>query len=328
MNNDVKMTKEDLSKIKNSAQSVVNDIDKLLSFTSKDSIKSSDEEYIINKNPKDKDYEPNNKENEIIKFIVKNPGSSKETVAENMNFSRTTTLKYIEKLLNANIIIYEKDGNNENTYLLYLNTHDSLLALINNLQTFQESYFDLIEKIDLEDFNTIVKECRINIKKFSDHNLVYALFVPFKIIMHIYQFNLLFNHRLHPNKDNPIINSIIFDIFEQISNKLFSSSTIYKIYNQYENDIYFNYFNNIGIIPDTINEMLKIMRTCKLDQEIEKVMDNLWRIYIPFLRYLDPFFSRFTLEELQNWKIIMSDFESSLYSKKREYNLLYNISSA
>lgn len=328
MNNEVKTTTEDLSKIKNSAQSVVDEIDKLLSFTSEDSIKSSDEKYIFNKNPEDKDYGPNNKENEIIKFIIKNPGSSKEFVAQHMSFSRTTSLKYIEKLLNANIIIYEKDGNNENRYLLFHNTHDSLLGLIGNLQTFQKCYFDLIDNIDLKDLEIIVKECRAKIKKNPDNDIVRALFVPFKIIMHIFQFNLLSKHPHHTNKNISITNSIIFDLFEEIRNKLFSSSTIRKIYNKYENDIYFNYFNTIGEIPDAINDMLKITRICKLDQEIEKVMDNLWKICIPYLRFLDPFFSRFTSEELQNWKTIMNDFESSLYSKKRNYNLLYNMSSA
>jgi len=329
MNNEVKRRTEDLNKIKNSAQNIIDDIDKLLSFTSKDS-KTNDEKDIFIKKLKDKDYELNAIEDEIIRFIGRNPGRSKEFIVQNINCSRVTGLKHTNELLKSNIIIYKKDINNANTHLLYLNQYESILVLISYLQAFQESYFNLIEKIELKDFSILLKDCRTNIKKifFTEKDIVRILFAPFKIIMHVFQFYLLFNHLNYPTNSISITKSIIFDIFGEIRNKLFSSSMIYKIYDKYVKDLYFNYFDSIDSIPDIINEMLKIFRISKLDHEIEKVMDNLWKICVPVLPFIDPFFSRFTSKKLQNWKVIMNDFDSSLYSKKRNYNLLYNISSA
>jgi hypothetical protein len=93
-----------------------------------------------------------------------------------------------------------------------------------------------------------------------------------------------------------------------------------KIHEVNKDNVYFNYFGSINNIPDTINEMLKVMRLCKLDNEIEQVMDDLWIICFPYLPFIDPFFSRYSNEELQNWKKIMNDFRSSIYSKRRKYS--------
>lgn len=326
MTKEIKITKDEFTKIRKAAQEIIDQLDNKLPYTNNsksviDSPYVSDKGFVSND-----DYELNNKEKEIIKFVSNNPGCNKEYVVENMRFSRPITLKHIGNLLLSGKIVSEKDINNARKHLLFINKNNLFSEIISNLQLFEKAYFDLIDKIELKNYNIISNEVTAN-KRDLYIDVIEALFTPFKILMYIFQFVLLFNHKNNIKKHSSFNQSIIYDSFEQISNKLFTSSIIKKVHKE---KIYFNYFGSINNIPDSINEMLKVMRQYELDREIEKVMDNLWNISFPYLPYIDPFFSRFSYKELQNWKKIMSDFRSSIYSKKKNYNQLIHkgISSA
>jgi hypothetical protein len=326
MSKEIKITKDEFYKIRKAAQEIIDQIDDKLPY-SNNSKSVFDSPYVLDKEfVSNDDYELNNKEKEIIKFVSNNPGCNKEYVVDNMRFSRPITLKHIGNLVLSGKIVIQKDINNARKHLLFINRKNLFSEIINNLQLFEKAYFDLIDKIELKNFDIITNEVTANRRdRYTD--IIDALFTPFKILMHIFQFILLFNHKNNIKKHSSFSKSIIYDSFEQISNKLFTSSIIKKIHKE---KIYFNYFGNINNIPDAIDEMLKVMRQYELEREIEKVMDNLWNISFPYLPYIDPFFSRFSDKELQNWKKIMSDFRSSIYSKKKKYNQLIHkgISSA
>ena len=318
MTKEIKITKDELYKIRNAAQEIIDQIDNKLPY-SNNSKSVIDSPYVLDKGFVSNDYyELNNKEMEIIKFVSNNPGCNKEYVVKNMRFSRPITLKHIGNLVLSGKIVSEKDINNARKHLLFINRKNLFSEIISNLQLFEKAYFDLIDKIELKNFDIIPNEVTANRRDLYT-DVIEALFTPFKILMHIFQFILLFNHKNNIKKYSSFTKFIIYDSFEQISNKLFISSIIKKVHKE---EIYFNYFGSINNILLTLDEMLKVMRLCELDKEIEKVMDNLWNISFPYLPYMDPFFSRFSDKELQDWKKIMSDFRSSIYSKKKNYNQL------
>jgi hypothetical protein len=318
MSKEIKITKDEWYKIRKAAQEIIDQIDDKLPY-SNDSKSVFDLPYISDKGfVSNNDYELNNKEKEIIKFVSNNPGCNKEYVVDNMRFSRPITLKHIGNLVRSGKIVIQKDINNARNHLLFINKENLFSEIINNLQLFEKAYFDLIDKVELKNFDIISNKITPN-KRDLYTNVIKALFTPFKILMHIFQFIVLFNYKNNIKKHSSFSKSLIYDSFEQISNKLITSSLLKNIHKE---DIYFNYFGSINNIPDTIYEMLKIMRLCELDNEIEKVMDNLWNISFPYLPFIDPFFSRFSNKELQNWKKIMNDFRSSIYSKKKNYNQL------
>jgi hypothetical protein len=190
--------------------------------------------------------------------------------------------------------------------------------------SFKKDYSDLIVKIETKDIDNILNECKkrdLN-KIYYKVDLVRVLFKPFKIITYIAQFILMFNHSNYPRTIISIAKSIIFDTFEQIRNQLWSSSITQKLC-KFEEDIYFIFFTTIEKIPDRISELLQIMKFCELDKEMELVMNNLWKICLSYLSFIHPFFSRYSSEELQDWKKVMSEYDSSIYSKKLSHSLGY-----
>ncbi len=320
MNNGTKLVRDDQSEIKKNVQNIIDRSDSNLTAPNHGSKKTLNELCIYNEVSKDEEYELNEKEIGIIEFISKYPGCCKEYVVHRVGFSRPIVLKYIDRLSIAGFIICEIDKNDKRKQLLYINKQAALLALISNLHSFETSYSNLIDKMKSIGFETIIKDCRVGIRQiFSDYDLIRILFTTFTIAIHVSQFYILFNRKDYPSNSLSPAKIIVYDIFDRISSKL-NAINLNRKYSQYREDVYFNSFSETNSIADTISELLKIMRICKLNQEIESVIDSLWNICIPALPSLDPFFSRFTKIELQNWKQIMNDFESSIYSKKRNYN--------
>ncbi|HET7643407.1 MAG TPA: hypothetical protein VFK40_07850 [Nitrososphaeraceae archaeon] len=334
MKDAVIIPKDNFFRMQKTLQCTLDEMDKVLSVAPED---PENLPFIINeleKNSKNKYYETSDIEKEIIYFISTNPGTIQTDIVNFISFSdatkfkyikktesRQTALKYIGNLLKVNIIRCEKDNANKSHY--YINKSESLTELINFLLLFKKDYSELIVKLETKDIENISNHyTKILNKKFYNDDLIQVLFIPFKILLYISQFILMFNHSNYPRSSISIFKSIIFDTIEQIRNQLWSSSIIQKL-GDFE-VIYFIFIDPIKNIPDNINEMLQIMKVCNLDKEIELVMNNLWNICLPYLHFIHPFFSRFSAAKLQNWKAVMSEYELSIYSKKLPNRLGYD----
>ena len=89
-------------------------------------------------------YDLEKREQLIIKYLNKNPGSTKEQVVDGLkkNYSRMPVLNTINKLLKKGLTIKEKDKNRRRTFHLFVNYQNIVTSLREELDAFKYFYLN------------------------------------------------------------------------------------------------------------------------------------------------------------------------------------------
>src|SRR5689334_2843189 len=93
-------------------------------------------------------YDLEKREQLIIKYLNKNPDSTKEQVVTGLkkNYSRIPILNTINKLLEKGLIIKEEDKNRKRTFHLFVNYQNIVTSLREELDAFKYYYSELLDQ--------------------------------------------------------------------------------------------------------------------------------------------------------------------------------------
>ena len=128
-------------------------------------------------------YDLEKREQLIIKYLNKNPGSTKEQVVTGLkkNYSRMPVLNTINKLLEKGLIIKEKDKNRKRTFHLFVNYQNIITSLREELDAFKYFYFELLDQA-IPVINNLLKDEGEEVKSLQYWNLLNALIYPYKYL--------------------------------------------------------------------------------------------------------------------------------------------------
>lgn len=107
------------------------------------------------------------KKKKILKYVVANPGVSKEGVVRGMKGdpSRLTVLNMLDELKDECMIDLRTDKPNSQIYRIYPNENNLIVTISNELEEFETAFVKLLEKskerIKKKDFSQIAKELDI-----------------------------------------------------------------------------------------------------------------------------------------------------------------------
>jgi predicted transcriptional regulator len=108
-------------------------------------------------------------------------GTTQENLVENVKqYSRVTILKTIADLENEGFIEISKDENTPKKYHLYVNRKNVLVSLIEDLDHFKESFFNLID--ETKGTQTLNDNISVS-KRIQEYNLIDALLMPYKCLI-------------------------------------------------------------------------------------------------------------------------------------------------
>lgn len=259
---------------------------------------------VINQGITFSEYQFSGKDRLVFEYVKKNPGTIQEDVVKNVHeYSRVTVLNIISTLEKEGIINIEIDERNSKKYHLFINNQNVLVSLTQDLDYFQESFFNL------------VKETEIVLKSFShtkSHRrkgwkLLDALIMPYKVLLN----TCFFSDSIYANRVTIDIHtlhkkfSIIFAKLSAIQIKLYESiSTISRWYG--EDEIQTKLFNDNNelqsLTPENIYNMLCIFEEYNLNKSAENVLDSVWEISIPILHIVDIMYYKPTQEVIGDWR--------------------------
>ena len=243
-----------------------------------------------------------------------------DTFKGKLGYSRKIILRRIKRLEQLGMIIVKPDKNNRRIHHLLINNGNELVSLIADLDSFQQAYFDLIDRL-----NSLVKNKSIIftglLGLIENLRLVNAVATPFKLLLKIYTaFDLLLPH----NGDNDYLHrrfAIIHGTIKELQNKLYDSvfkeplvtscDTFFTNTYLYDN---LNLLNNIlhgsilGSSYDDIEAMLITFNKCRLMETAEMLMDRLWKIIYPVFPIIYPRYSKDNPDVLRDWRRVMQNF--------------------
>jgi DNA-binding MarR family transcriptional regulator len=105
-------------------------------------------------------------EQEILDYLRNNPGSSKADVVRHLRdkqvASKMTVFQYLKDLENKNMIYGKKERPNSQSFMMYVNEENKLASVLAELEEFEISYLNLLEKfrdiINNKDYSEAAKE--------------------------------------------------------------------------------------------------------------------------------------------------------------------------
>ena len=267
-----------------------------------------DAKVIKNDRPVYNEYPLSNKEKLIFNYIKNNPGTTQECVVENVKeYSRMTILNAIADLKRDGFIEWFKDEHRNKKHHLFINRKNELVSLIEYLDHFKKSFFNL-----LDEAKAIIKSLNDKIgvsNRSQEYDLIDALLMPYKFLINTWiMSDLILRHKEPVDKN--IVNqkfAVISATIPEIQIKLYKSiSTLSRFYG--EDEVYGKMFKSglQALTPDSIYSMLQTFEKHDLSKSAEEVLDIVWKIGIPLLRVIIN--STFTVfipaepERLTDWR--------------------------
>lgn len=165
------------------------------------------------------------KQEDILDFIKKNQGVSKEDVIKNFKekYSRIPIYNTIDELNKLNLIRITKNPNNRQTNSLSINNDNLLVKLIEDVDLIKTLYLGLIYKLE----NFLDENKNDELSYIIDiHDVFEFLISLYKFFMDMY-FILLFLDFPQQTSDKYILNKSYFLFFSEIYPIMFQMSSLH-----------------------------------------------------------------------------------------------------
>jgi len=256
------------------------------------------------------------KEKTILGYIKNNPGVIKQTVVDafkiKVGYSRKPVLKIVNNLERYGLIIVRPDKENIRKHHLFTNNENALVLLIEILDSFKQNYFTIIDSVEMLDDNTIS-----NMAFIEKSNLIESIILPFKSFILLMQYNLFGQSETPSNKlilDKKF--GMIHTAMQEIHFKLYKSKILKIFTDDNEEQILVHLFanNSNGLRPENIIEMLKTFEQYGLRENIEKLMDPLWKLSYHILPFVHSHYRRYNAKDLKDWRRVIAEFDYLPYN--------------
>ena len=245
--------------------------------------------------------------NEIINFLMNNPGCSKGDLVRGVKniVSKRPLEKFLMELKRDNLVKIEKEKPNSRAYKLFLCSENILIVLNNQIRDFNEEFKKLLQKIE-----AVIPELNLlpfTKKENRDKNFIMILFyeqLPLFILKYLMQCFLLKSIAVWPKiiQKKEIINQLNSLVFTEISKTVSDYSNFYNIKLSKSNIHNENYNPNISDeltkLENNILYFAFFLLICKkkgIAKEFENIVDKIWLINSDVQIYLHPEAIRYNL---------------------------------
>ena len=245
--------------------------------------------------------------NEIINFLMNNPGCSKGDLVRGVK--NIVSKRHLEKILmelkRDDLVKIEKEKPNSRAYKLFLCSENILIVLNNQIRDFNEEFKKLLQKIE-----AVIPELNLlpfTKKENRDKNFIMILFyeqLPLFILKYLMQCFLLKSIAVWPKiiQKKEIINQLNSLVFTEISKTVSDYSNFYNIKLSKSNIHNENYNPNISDeltkLENNILYFAFFLLICKkkgIAKEFENIVDKIWLINSDVQIYLHPEAIRYNL---------------------------------
>ena len=244
---------------------------------------------------------------EIINFLVNNPGCSKGDLVRGVKniVSKRPLEKILQELKRDDLVKIEKEKPNSRTYKLFLCSENLLIVLDNQIRDFNEEFKKLLQKVE-----AVIPELNLlpfTNKENRDKNFIMILFyeqLPLFILKYLMQCFLLKSIAVWPKivQKKEIISKLNSLVFTEISKTVSDYSNFYNIKLSKSNIHNENYNPNISDeltkLENNILYFAFFLLICKkkgIAKEFENIVDKIWLINSDVQIYLHPEAIRYNL---------------------------------
>lgn len=244
---------------------------------------------------------------EIINFLVNNPGCSKGDLVRGVKniVSKKPLEKILTELKRDDIVKIEKGKPNSRAYKLFLCSENILIVLNNQIRDFNEEFKKLLQKVE-----AVIPELNLlpyTNKENRDKNFIMILFyeqLPLFILKYLMQCFLLKSIAVWPKiiQKKEIISQLNSLVFTEISKTVSDYSNFYNIKLSKSNIHNENYNPNISDeltkLENNILYFAFFLLICKkkgIAKEFENIVDKIWLINSDVQIYLHPEAIRYNL---------------------------------
>ena len=245
--------------------------------------------------------------NEIINFLMNNPGCSKGDLSRGVKniVSKRPLEKILMELKRDDLVKIEKEKPNSRAYKLFLCSENILIVLNNQIRDFNEEFKKLLQKVE-----AVIPELNLlpfTNKENRDKNFIMILFyeqLPLFILKYLMQCFLLKSIAVWPKiiQKKEIINQLNSLVFTEISKTVSDYSNFYNIKLSKSNIHNENYNPNISDeltkLENNILYFAFFLLICKkkgIAKEFENIVDKIWLINSDVQIYLHPEAIRYNL---------------------------------
>ena len=274
---------------------------------------------------------------EIINFLVNNPGCSKGDLVRGVKniVSKKSMEKILTELKRDDIVKIEKEKPNSRAYKLFLCSENILIVLNNQISDFNEEFKKLLQKVE-----AVIPELNLlpfTNKENRDKNFIMILFyeqLPLFILKYLMQCFLLKSIAVWPKiiQKKEVISQLNSLVFTEISRTISDYSNFYNIKLSKSNIHTENYNPNISDeltkLENNILYFAFFLLICKkkgIDKEFENIVDKIWLINSDVQIYLHPEAIRYNLSYeygKDDWrkylKLYRQKIEELKYNKKQK----------
>ena len=244
---------------------------------------------------------------EIINFLVNNPGCSKGDLVRGVKniVSKRPLEKILQELKRDDLVKIEKEKPNSRAYKLFLCSENILIVLDNQIRDFNEEFKKLLQKVE-----AVIPELNLlpfTNKENRDKNFIMILFyeqLPLFILKYLMQCFLLKSIAVWPKiiQKKEIISKLNSLVFTEISKTVSDYSNFYNIKLSKSNIHNENYNPNISDeltkLENNILYFAFFLLICKkkgIVKEFENIVDKIWLINSDVQIYLHPEAIRYNL---------------------------------
>ena len=245
--------------------------------------------------------------NEIINFLMNNPGCSKGDLSRGVKniVSKRPLEKILQELKRDDLVKIEKEKPNSRAYKLFLCSENILIVLDNQIRDFNEEFKKLLQKVE-----AVIPELNLlpfTNKENKDKNFIMILFyeqLPLFILKYLMQCFLLKSIAVWPKiiQKKEIISKLNSLVFTEISKTVSDYSNFYNIKLSKSNIHNENYNPNISDeltkLENNILYFAFFLLICKkkgIAKEFENIVDKIWLINSDVQIYLHPEAIRYNL---------------------------------
>jgi predicted transcriptional regulator len=309
----VLVSREELEKVRES-------IDLLLEKSRKQVVVGSAEQ----KEVRNSAYELDEKEKQIVDYLKKNPGSTKEDVVTNLNkYSRVTILRAISRLLEKDAIITTRKSKRSRINHLYVNYKEAIFSLQEYLGAFQYSYSELIDEAITVICSRLFKKGNTMERKISCLGLFHKLVELYKFvcIMYITSDIFLWSRRPLDSDTLHIKFGHFFNTMKRIHYELIEITTRLGIDPERGEEIVCDmlWTSKYGFSKVDLFNLLKYFEKYNLGKDLEPVVDTLWALSYPTLPLIDLSYKEYQEKgKLGDWRDLFKKNDGMYYEPKTE----------
>jgi len=262
------------------------------------------------------------RQKEILKYVGKKPGATKEDVIKNNPHigSRMTIAKAIKELIEMKMLIVKR-GLNQHIQHLYTNNEHEVLSLFNDLVFFKQVYFRLID-VTNKKLTKLSRQSQTDVGRYGlMWRLVEALLMPYKNLMYITSDILLWQKQPIGKETSHKKFDVLHDSMKEIQIKLHESVTP-VITSPLDSILQIEplrvklYGVQTGLNRQQIIDFLGVYGGLGIGAFVEPVLDILWKISYPILPLVDQLYASEDREKLKDWRNIIKGNEEFNYVPK------------